>query len=139
MIQTKTIIAGSAEGEVIAASQPLSFWGGTDPETGVVIDPHHELKGQCLSGKILVMPEGRGSCSGSAILLEMTRLGTEPKAILALSIEPILAMGSVLARELYGKCIPMAEIREEERLLLKTGRRISLKETGELAIMSDNL
>ena len=46
----KTLVTGSAKGESLSAEVGLSFWGGVDPQTGVVIDQHHPLRNQCLAG-----------------------------------------------------------------------------------------
>ena len=37
-------VAGTASGQVLYSDVPLSFWGGVDPFTGVVIDTHHPLQ-----------------------------------------------------------------------------------------------
>ncbi len=74
------VATGSARGEAVAADVPLSFWGGFDPETGVIIDRRHPLAGQLASGRVLVIPSGRGSCSGSGVLLEAIHNGTAPAA-----------------------------------------------------------
>ena len=46
----------TAEAELVVCHDGLSFWGGVDPETGLVIDAHHSLNGICLAGKIVMMP-----------------------------------------------------------------------------------
>jgi len=38
----------------------MSFFGGVDPETGVVIERGHELQGQSVKGRVLVFPSGKG-------------------------------------------------------------------------------
>lgn len=59
------LAAGEARGDVLACRDGLSFWGGVDPESGRIIDAHHPNRGDCVAGKILLMPTSRGSCSGS--------------------------------------------------------------------------
>ncbi len=61
------VLRGTARGEVLACFEPISFWGGVDPATGRVIDVHHPLAGQTISGRILVIPGTRGSCTGSGV------------------------------------------------------------------------
>jgi predicted aconitase with swiveling domain len=61
----KSLIKGVAEGQVLASTVGLSFWGGVDPKTGIAIDQHHPLNGNSVAEKILVIPSGRGSCKGS--------------------------------------------------------------------------
>ena len=58
MIECRNISKGKAEGELIVSNEAISFLGGVDPETGVVIDPNHELKGQSIKDKVLFIPGG---------------------------------------------------------------------------------
>lgn len=75
------VVGGAAEGEILADTTELSFWGGIDPETGEVIDRHHPLRGRHITDRILVIPGGRGSCSGSGVLLELLLNGRGPAAL----------------------------------------------------------
>ena len=49
----------------------------------------------------MVLPAGRGSSSASSILLEAVRLGTGPAGIITASADGILALGAVVAQEIY--------------------------------------
>ena len=95
------------EGEVLVLDEPLSFWGGIDPATGAVIDIRHPQRGANVAGRILVMPSGRGSSSSSSVLAEAIRAGTAPAAIVLAEPDPILALGAIVARELYGRSLPV--------------------------------
>ena len=53
MIKCRKISRGKSTGELIVSNKPLSFLGGVNPDSGVVIDPHHDLSGQCIKDKIL--------------------------------------------------------------------------------------
>lgn len=91
-------------GRPLVLDAPLSLWGGLDPHTGVVIDQRHPQVGACVTGRVMVLPSGRGSSSASSILLEAVREGTAPVAIVtAVKDDGILALGAVVAREIYGK------------------------------------
>ena len=70
-MSAKPLVHGRAAGNVVAANEPLSFWGGIDPASGVVIDQHHSLAGQTVAGQVLAISNGRGSCTGSQVLLEL--------------------------------------------------------------------
>lgn len=100
-------VHGAACGEVITSDMELSFWGGVDPATGEVIDRHHPLSGEILTGKILVIPGGRGSCSGSGVMLELLLNGKGPAAILFAREDDILTLGVVIAEEVFGTSIPV--------------------------------
>ncbi len=56
MIDCRNIAKGKDSGELIVSSEPISFLGGVDPKTGIVIDPNHELKGQSIKDKVLFIP-----------------------------------------------------------------------------------
>ena len=82
--------------------EPLSFWGGLDPDTGTLIDTHHPQRGVVLTDRVLVMPSGRGSSSSSYVLAEAIRAGKAPAAIVLGEPDGIVALGAIVARELYG-------------------------------------
>ncbi|MFB8343846.1 cis-3-hydroxy-L-proline dehydratase [Brucella cytisi] len=103
-------VDGMACGEVIASELELSFWGGVDAATGEIIDRHHPLSGKFLAEKILAIPGGRGSCSGSGVLLELILNGNAPKAMLFEREEDILTLGVIVADELFGKSIPVVTL-----------------------------
>ncbi|TPK83499.1 DUF126 domain-containing protein [Mesorhizobium sp. B2-4-12] len=100
-------LIGAAEGHSLVFSQPLSFWGGIDAETGDITDHSHPGLGQNVAGKILVMPSGRGSSSSSSVLAEAIRRGTAPAGILLERPDPILAVGAIVAEFLYGISMPL--------------------------------
>lgn len=100
-------MAGEASGPALVLDEPLSFWGGVDPATGDIVDVHHPQLGANIAGRILFMPSGRGSSSSSSVLAEAIRAGASPIAIVLAEPDPILALGAIVARELYGRTIPI--------------------------------
>jgi predicted aconitase with swiveling domain len=88
-------------------AEPLSFWGGIDASTGRVIDRHHPRTGESVSGRVLVMPAGRGSSSSSSVLAEAIRVGTGPAGIVLSEVDEIVALGAIVARELYDRVCPI--------------------------------
>ena len=95
------IVPGFAEGPCLVLGEPLSWWGGIDPRDGTIIDRHHPQHGLQTSGRVLVLPGGRGSSGGSGVLAESIRLGTAPAALVLGNIDPILAVGVIVGAELY--------------------------------------
>jgi uncharacterized protein len=91
----------------LVLSEGLSLWGGMDPATGELIDAHHPQRGVNLSGRVLVMPSGRGSSSSASVLAEAVRAGTAPAAIVLGEPDLILAIGAAVAEELYGVRVPV--------------------------------
>ena len=81
MADARTLVPGTAEGPALVLDEPLSFWGGVDPETGDITDVRHPQHGASVTGRILVMPSGRGSSSSSSVLAESIRAGTAPAGI----------------------------------------------------------
>jgi len=104
------VVAGVAEGDVLALDDALSFWGGVHETTGEIIDTHHPQHGARVTGRVLVMPRGRGSSSSSSVLAELIRNGAAPAAILLGAPDPILALGAMVAEALYGRTMPMATL-----------------------------
>jgi predicted aconitase with swiveling domain len=106
--EAQSLARGEAEGPALVLSEPLSFWGGVDVATGAIIDHSHPQRGLNVAGCVLVMPAGRGSSSSSAVLAEVIRLGTGPVAIVLATPDPILTVGAIVARFLYGLQCPIA-------------------------------
>ena len=96
-LKGRAIWRGWARGEALVSNQPISFYGGVDPETGRIIEKGHELEGRSIAGKILVFPYGKGSTVGSYIILRLKKKGIAPKAIVNLRCEPIIAVGAIIA------------------------------------------
>ncbi|EPX78214.1 cis-3-hydroxy-L-proline dehydratase [Litoreibacter arenae] len=112
MQQQKSLLIVPAEvnAEVIACEEGLSFWGGVDPDTGTVIDAHHDLHGQSLAGKIVLMPTSRGSCSGSGVLLQLALNGRAPAALIFREDEEVLTLGAVIASHMFDRTVGVARL-----------------------------
>lgn len=106
----RAIIQGSASGPILACSEGLSFWGGVDPITGIVIDARHPLCGQSIAGKILVMPTTRGSCSGSGVMLDLALNGTAPSAFVFQQAEDVVTLGAMIAGKMFDRPVPVLRL-----------------------------
>ena len=104
---------GEARGEVLALDEPLSFWGAFDPRDGVIIDASHPQRGQCIAGKILMMERTRGSGTAPGGMAEAIRLATAPAAIILIEPDVNLAVGAMVAHELYGRSCPILAVDAE--------------------------
>ncbi len=93
----RKIFGGKVQGEVLATHDDISFYGGCDPETGVIVEKGHELEGQSIAGKILVFPTGKGSTVGSYVLYSLSKAGKAPLAIINKSTDPIVAVGCIIS------------------------------------------
>ncbi|HDI01350.1 MAG TPA: DUF126 domain-containing protein [Candidatus Bathyarchaeota archaeon] len=77
---------------------PISFLGGVDARTGLVVERGHDLEGKCISGKILCFPHGKGSTVGSYVLLALKKRGLAPLAIVNEVADQIVVVGAILAQ-----------------------------------------
>ena len=109
----RSLVDGAAFGPLLHADVGLSFWGGVDPCSGEVIDRHHPLSGQCLAGRVLAIPSGRGSCTGSSVLMELISNGHAPAALVLAQADEILTLGVLVAQTLFGRSLPVLCIGEE--------------------------
>ena len=113
MAEDRALAPGTGTAPAAVLSQPLSLWGGVDPATGTIVERRHPDRGRSIAGRILVMRSGRGSSSSSTVLAECIRAGTAPVAVVLAEADPILAIGSVVAAELYGVRVPVVVLGEE--------------------------
>ncbi len=96
--QGRSIAGGIAEGEALVTRQPLSIFGGVDPDSGLVKEREHELFGVKLSGKVLVMPPLKGSTAGTWILCRLSENGVAPSAIIITKADIILTAGAIIGK-----------------------------------------
>ncbi|WP_128254322.1 aconitase X [Falsirhodobacter deserti] len=125
----RIVVAGQAEGPVVHTAEGLSFWGGVDPATGIVIDAHHPLAGQCLTGAILMMPTSRGSCTGSGVLLDLALTGRGPAALVFRGPEDILTLGALIAGRMFGRALPVLRLDEAEFDALSRATHATITDT----------
>lgn len=119
-----TLAEGRGAGDVLALRDPLSFWGGLDSASGRVIDRWHPDHGALVTGRVLLMPAGRGSSSGSSVLAEAIRLGTGPAAVVLKARDAIVTVGAMVAAELYGLACPVVLVDPAHYERLTAARRL---------------
>jgi predicted aconitase with swiveling domain len=118
ILKGRKIIGGRAEGEAITSTEGISFYGSVDVKSGKVVEKDHPLEGQCITGKVLVFPTGKGSTVGSYVIYEMKKRGTAPAAIINSEIETIVAVGAIISD------IPCVDRIEIEKI--KNGDRVKI-------------
>ena len=109
----QVLVEGTAMGYTLILDEPLSFWGGMDHTTGEIIDRRHPQSGENVRGRMLCMPGGRGSSSSSSVLAEAIRAGTAPAGIVLREPDGIVALGAIVAQELYGTAMPVVVVSGE--------------------------
>ena len=118
----------------LVLDSPLSLWGGLEPTTGDIIDQRHPQCGANVTGRVLVMPVGKGSSSASSILLEAARLGTAPAAIVLAEMDGILALGAAVAREMYGVELPVV-VAGESYGRIRDGGQVDVSPDGVIELV----
>ncbi|MHA2427087.1 MAG: DUF126 domain-containing protein [Candidatus Hermodarchaeia archaeon] len=118
----RKISPGTASGEALVTSQSLSFYGGVDPETGVVVEKDHELEGQSITGKVLIFPSGKGSTVGSYVLYQLAKTGKGPVAIINQQTETIVAVGCIIGEIPAVDRIPIDEIKTGQQLRIDAAK-----------------
>ncbi len=130
------LVAGETAGEVLASTEPLSFWGGYDQHTGEIIDRRHPLSGRVAAEKILVLPFTRGSSTTTSVLLESIKNGKAPAAIIVSRVDPAISLASIIADVMYSLPLPILTVTPEDMEFLKTGQRIRILRNGSTIIES---
>jgi uncharacterized protein len=118
-LKGRIIYKGKAQGEALVTSMPISFYGGVDPNTGVVTEKGHDLQGQSIKGKILVFPQGKGSTVGSYTLYRLKKNGAAPAAMINRETETIVAVGAIISE------IPFVDKIDTSKL--KTGAKVEVE------------
>jgi len=114
-------------GSLLVSPVPLSFLSGVDPESGIIVEKGHPLQGECITGKVLAFPYGKGSTVGSYVLYALSRNGHAPAAIINTEAEPIIATGAIIGR------IPMVDRIEIPMSRLRRGVQVLVNgDSGEM-------
>ena len=125
-IKCHRVASGRASGPALVTGQAISFLGNVNPETGVVVDPAHELFGESIAGKVLIFPGGKGSTVGSYVIYQLKKSDLAPAAMINLVSEPIVAVGAVISG------IPLVDRVGEEVLRIKSGTIVNVDADREL-------
>ncbi len=104
------LVPGSITGPVEWSDQAVSL-ARIDPGTGFLHEPGHPLDRRSLAGKVLVCPGGKGSSSGSYVLLSLAHRGLAPTAILVGQADAVMIAGAVLAGVTLVQGVEIAALR----------------------------
>jgi len=129
-IKGHIVSRGMAAGPALVSREAISFLGGVDPATGVVIERGHPLFGKCVRGAVLVFPGGKGSTVGSYVIYQLKKNGVAPAAMINVRAEPIVAVGAIIAG------IPMVDRLEQDPLqTIRDGQPVTVDGTaGEIEV-----
>lgn len=123
-IDCRKISKGKATAEAMISTEPISFFGGVDPDTGVVVEKGHPLEGKSVSGKVLIFPKGKGSTVGSYTLYRLKKKNKAPAAIINKASEPIVAVGAIISE------IPMVDMPKKPIDGIKDGDTVTVDGTS---------
>jgi len=96
-LKGRIISRGVVEGQALVTNQPISFYGGVNPDRGVIVEKGHELEGKEIKGKILVFPNGKGSTVGSYTLYRLKKNGVAPAGMINKECETVVAVGAIIS------------------------------------------
>jgi len=133
-IEGRVLIAGSADGPALVLDETLSFWGGFDPSNGEIIDVHHPQYRQLVGGKILCIPQSKGSAGTPGGIAETLRNGSGPIAFVLGEPDVNISVGTLVANRLYDMNIPVLEISRERMKQIKTGEAVFIDRNGRLSV-----
>jgi predicted aconitase with swiveling domain len=120
LITGRSISRGRGTGKLLVSPAPISFLSGVDPETGVIMEKGHPLKGTSVAGTVLAFPYGKGSTVGSYVLYALARNSHAPAAIVNTEAEPIIATGAIIGN------IPMIDRPDIPLGRLMNGTRVTV-------------
>ena len=125
-IFARLIYSGQVCAPALVTSQAISFFGGVDPDTGIVVERGHDLEGQSIAGKVLVFPTGKGSTVGSYTLYRLKHNGLAPAAILNAACETITAVGCIIAEIPCVDQLDITQFHTDEEVLVD-GDRVTVE------------
>ncbi len=96
-LKGRIISKGVAEGNALVTNQPISFYGGVDPDSGMIVEKGHELEGKEIKEKILIFPNGKGSTVGSYTLYRLKKNGLAPAGMINKECETVVAVGAIIS------------------------------------------
>ena len=114
----RIISPGKCEGRAIVTKEPIGFYGGIDPKTGIIIEKNHPLEGKSIKNKILVFPCGKGSTVGSYVIYGLKKNYVSPLGIINEETETIVATGVILAGIPCIDKIDISKIKDNDLILL---------------------
>lgn len=102
-LKGRSIVPGHCRGKALVSMKPISFLGGVDAESGLIVEVGHDLKGKSVKDTILCFPHGHGSTVGSYVVYSLVKRGLGPKAIINQTADPVVVVGAIIAE------IPMVD------------------------------
>ncbi len=129
-VDGRVLIKGTASALALVLDESLSFWGGFDPARGEIIDVHHPQFGERVTGRILFIPESRGSAGTPGGIAETLRNGSGPVAFVLGEPDVNIAVGALVANRLYDLRVPVVQISRDAMRRFRSGSRVEIGSDG---------
>ncbi|KPV61456.1 MAG: hypothetical protein AOA65_2273 [Candidatus Bathyarchaeota archaeon BA1] len=124
ILRGRSIVPGHCRGLALVSMKPISFLGGVDPSSGLIIERDHDLRGRSMMGRVLFFPHGHGSTVGSYVLYSLAKRGVGPKAIINQAADPVVVAGAIIADIPMIDQIDIQQIRMDDDVEVDCGRGI---------------
>jgi len=109
-ISAKAIVRGTARGELLIFQNSLSFLGDVDMDNSKIIVKGHEHEGQELNGKILLLPDSKGSSGGCVVLTVLGNKGIKPSGIIVKKMADANLVEGAIFSSMPVVCLPRQEV-----------------------------
>jgi predicted aconitase with swiveling domain len=138
-VKLEVIVSGLPDEDIesvpaLVLADPISFWGGISPASGTLTDPRSRNHHRVITGAALFISELRGSSSGSSVLLELIHRALAPAAIILDSPDAILALGTIVGREMGWVSPPILRLPANEHRRISDGTLVSITKDGYLTV-----
>lgn len=139
----RVVMDGSCDAPALVTKEPLNFVAALTKLHNLlptcrsqIRDTHHDLFGERLKGRVLVLPACIGSTYTGLVLLELINAGEGPSAIIVGAADPLILSGIVAAKVWSQHAVPLIELNDPKfHHLVKTGDRIRIENgTGRISV-----
>jgi predicted aconitase with swiveling domain len=131
-----TLTAGEATGTALVLGEALNAWGGLDPVTGRIVHRSHPQYGAAVTGRVLVLPQTRGSGTNAQVMAQAWAAGTGPSAVILRERDYVLTVGAIVARELSKIICPVVVAASADYRRLGTGARLHVTAAGPRGVVT---
>ncbi|MDI9646020.1 MAG: DUF126 domain-containing protein [Archaeoglobales archaeon] len=106
------------EGPALVSKNQISLFGDI-ADDGTIVAKDSDIRGEKVTGKVLIFPSARGSTVGSYVLLKLKKTGCAPLAIVNKKSDLIVASGAVIA-----DVVLVDDVEDEFFSTVKSGDRV---------------
>ena len=101
-IKCKVAVSGNVRARLLYSKDSFCFWGGADPQSGLIRDNRSDCYEKNMAGQVFAFPFGKGSSGAGLVILEQVRLDCAPAAIINLRSDPVVNLSEEDYEKLEG-------------------------------------